>query len=404
MHRKWVVAFMVASGLLAQAPPPEPPPAPAAQAPAAKVEAPKTPEAAQQVEAPKAPEAVQRVETPAPAAQPAAAAEPKPFDQWRPSQRKYAYTLARAVLAAHELGYYQGHPRTVEVRDALEALLATQGDLADKAKDGLTPVAAYLGKLYANHGLYDAEGRKTLMEGDWKSLRGVIRAAVKASVRTGHAAETKGLEARFTRLRGLLFDPKVDATAPSWAAPEPPAKGKKARKPKDPKVPGGFHEQRAVLDFWVKQAMHYVDNTLQEVEIKGEKKKRLLPDPAQIKALGGLVTWLDRDDLEVLRDPGMGWLDLRRLATLPGTDGGRLGMGLLAKAEAIAASQAPEGAAAALPLLPMLQPVMGESKFSKGDEKRQILAEVKLLPAAANLDEQMAAFEKLGQTRAFEVK
>jgi hypothetical protein len=47
---------------------------------------------------------------------------------------------------------------------------------------------------------------------------------------------------------------------------------------------------------------------------------------------------------------------------------------------------------------------MGESKFSKGDEKRAILADVKLLPPVATLAEQMAAFEKLGRSRAFEAK
>jgi hypothetical protein len=140
------------------------------------------------------------------------------------------------------------------------------------------------------------------------------------------------------------------------------------------------------------------------VEIKGEKKQRLLPDPVQTKALAGLVTWTDRDDLEVLRDPGMGWLDLRRLGSLPGVDQGQVGLGLLAETGNIEASKGPEGAPGVLPLLPVLQPVMGESKFSKGDEKRAILADVKLLPPAATLAEQMAAFEKLGRTREIDVK
>ena len=393
MHRSWVMTFIVASGLLAQAPPPEPPPAPApaAQAPEAKPVAAKPQE-------PKAPEAEVKAAPQAPVA------EAMPFDQWRPSQRKYAYTLDRAVLAAHELGYYRSHPRTVEVRDALETLVKTKADLPEKAKDGLAPVEAYLGSLYANHGLYDADGKKLLMEGTWKGLQSVVRAAVKATARTGDAAATKGLEAKLARVRGLLFNAKVDAAAPTWAEPEAPAKGKKARKAKSPKAPEGFHEQKAVFAYWVKQAMHYVNDTPQEVEIKGEKKQRLLPDPVQTKALAGLVTWTDRDDLEVLRDPGMGWLDLRRLGALPGADQGRLGLGLLTETGDIEASKGPDGAPGVLPLLPVLQPVMGESKFSKGDEKRAILADVKLLPPAATLAEQMAAFEKLARTREVDAK
>lgn len=401
MQRSWVMALIVGSGLLAQTPPPEPPPAPAPTAPApeAKPQEPKP-------ETPKAPEpaeakpAAQEAAPAAPVAK--AAPEAKPFDQWRPTQRKYAYDLDRAALAAHELGYYRSHPKAIEIRDALEALVGVKDALPDKAKEGLAPVEAYLAAFYANHGPYDAEGKKVLMEGNWKGLRTLALAATKAGARTGDAA-TKGLEGRLARVRGLLFDPKVDAAAPTWAEPEA-AKGKKARKAKAPKAPEGFREQKAILAWWVKQAMHYVDDTPQDVEIKGEKKKRLLPDPVQTKALGDLVAWLDREDLDVLRDPGMGWLDLRRLATGAGADQGRAGFGLLDHAGDIVAAKAPEGALAALPLLPVLQPVMGESKFSKGDEKRAILADVKLLPPAATLAEQMAAFEKLGRSRAFEAK
>lgn len=397
MQRSWVMALIVGSGLLAQTPPPEPPPAPAPVAPEAKPQAPK-PEPAVKPEA-QAPAA--EAQAPAPEVK-TAAPEAKPFDQWRPTQRKYAYDLDRAALAAHELGYYRSHPRAVEVRDALEALVGTKEALPDKAKEGLAPVEAYLAAFYANQGPYGADGKKVLMEGNWKGLRSLALAATKAGTRTGDAA-TKGLEGRLARVRGLLFDPKVDAAAPTWAEPEA-AKGKKARKAKAPKAPEGFHEQKAVLAFWVTQAMHYVEDTPQEVVVKGEKKMRLLPDPGPTKALGGLVTWLDRDDLEVLRDPGMGWLDLRRLVPSAGADQGRLGFGLLDHAADIAAAKAPEGAPAALPLLPGMQPVMGESKFSKGDEKRAILADVKLLPPAATLPEQMAAFGKLGRSRGFEVK
>ena len=415
MQRSWVMALIVGSGLLAQTPPPAPPPAPAApEAKPAETKQEPKPEAAP-VPAQEAKPAVAEAKPATPEAKPAtpevkpatpevkpATPEAKPFDQWRPTQRKYAYDLDRAALAAHELGYYRSHPKAIEVRNTLEALVGAKEALPDQAKEGLAPVEVYLAAFYANHGPYDAQGKKVLMEGGWKGLRPLALAAAKAGARTGDAA-TKGLEGRLARLRGLLFDPKVDASAPTWAEPEP-AKGKKARKAKAPKAPEGFHEQKAVLAWWVKQAMHYVDDTPQEVEVKGEKKMRLLPDPVQIKALSGLVTWLDRDDLEVLRDPGMGWLDLRRFAAVAGADQGRLGFGLLDHAGDIAGSKAPEGAAAALPLLPVLQPVMGESKFSKGDEKRAILAEVKLLPPAATLPEQMAAFEKLGRTRAFEVK
>jgi hypothetical protein len=370
MQRSWVLALIVGSGLLAQTPPPAAPTAPEVK-PADQEAKPVPPEA-------------------------------KPFDQWRTTQRKYAYDLDRAALAAHELGYYRSHPRAIEVRDALEALVGTKDALPDKAKDGLAPVEAYLAAFYANQGPYAADGKKVLMDGTWKGLRALALAATKAGARTGDAA-TKGLEGRLARVRGVLFDPKVDAAAPTWAEPEA-AKGKKARKAKAPKAPEGFREQKAVLAYWVKQAMHYVDDTPQDVEVKGEKKKRLLPDPVQIKALGGLVTWLDREDLEILRDPGMGWLDLRRLGAVAGADQGRLGFGLLDHAGDIAAAKAPEGAPAALPLLPGMQAVMGESKLSKGDEKRAILADVKLLPPAASVAAQMAAFGKLGRSRAFEAK
>lgn len=405
MQRSWVMAIIVASGLLAQTSPAEPPPAPAGQAhevqPAeVKPQESKPPEPGVKPEA-QAP----AVEVQAPVSDvKAPTPEAKPFDQWRPSQRKYAYSLDRAALAAHELGYYRSHPKAVEVRDALETLVKTKAELPEKAKEGLAPVEAYLGAVYANHGLYDADGKKILMEGNWKRLQSVVRAAIKASVRTGEAATTKGLERRLASVRGLLFNAKVDAVAPTWAEPEAPAKGKKARKVKGPKAPEGFHEQKAVVAYWVKQAMHYVDNTPQEVEVKGEMKKRLLPDPVQTKALSGLVTWLDRDDLEVLRDPGMGWLDLRYLSVLPGADQGRLGLGLLAEAGAIEASKGPEGTPTALPLLPVMQPVLGESPFSKGDEKRMILADVKLMPPPATLPEQMEVFGKLGRSRAIDVK
>ncbi len=377
MQRTWVMAMLVASGLLAQTPPPVPPPAPV-QAPA-----PEPPPAEVKKDALPVPmtEAPKPVEAKAP--------ESKSFDQLRPTQRKLAYTLNRAALSAHELGYYRSHPRAVEVRDALETLVKAKLDIPEKAQTILPAAEAYLSKLRANHGLYDADGKKILIEGNWKDLRTAARAAAK----TG----PKGLEPRFLKLKGLLFDPKVDAAAPSWAEPEAPAKGKKAKARKGPKAPEGFATQKVITALWVKRAQAWIENTPQEVEVKGEKKTLRLPDPVQTKALNDLSTWLEKDDLDLLRDPGFGWLDLRHLGAVPGA-------GLLAKAADITASKAPEGAAGELVLLPTLEPVMGESKFSKGDEKRTVLAEVKQGPAPASLAQQMEAFEKLARSREIDVK
>jgi hypothetical protein len=380
MQRSWITAFIVATGLLAQTPPEPPPAAPAPAAPAAQAATPQAP-------------------APAPAAPEATA-----FSQWRPSQRMYAYTLERAALAGHELGYYRSHPQAVEVRDALETLTGLKAALPETAQAKLAPVEAYLDQLYADHGLYDASGVKLLMGGTWKDLRTVALAATKAARRTGAEASVRGLEPRLARLRRLLFDPKVDAVAPTWAAPEPPAKGRKARRARGLQAPEGFAAQKAITLWWVKQALHYVPDTPQSVEVKGAMTQRLLPDPAQAKPLADLAAWLDRDNLEVLRDPGFAWLDLRRLAAVPDTDQGRLGLALLAKAPDIAASKAPEGAPGALPLLPQLQPVLGPSPFAKGDDKRSILVDATLQPAPATLAAQMGAFEKLGRTRQFDVK
>ncbi len=367
MQRSWVMAIILASGLLAQVPPAEPPPAPTQEpAPTPSDMKPETP-AAPAAETPKTPEA-------------------SPFEQLRPSQRKLAYTQYRATLAAHELGYYRSHPRAIEAREALAALVAAKADIPDKAQTALPTAEAYLAKVRANHGLYDAEGKKLLLEGTWKELQAAARAAAK----TG----PKGLEPRLLKLKGLLFDAKVDASAPGWAEPAAPAKGKKGRAVKGPRAPEGFAEQKAITALWVKRIQAWIENTPQEVEVNGEKKTRRLPDPVQTKAVADLLGWLEKDDLDLLRDPGFGWLDLRRLG---------LG-GLLAKAGDITASKAPEGPAAELALLPTFEPVLGESKFSKGEEKRSTLAEVKQGPAPATLTEQSMRFEQLGRSRELEVK
>jgi hypothetical protein len=377
MKRSWVMAIIVASGLLAQAPPSAPPPPPAQEPAPTTLPAEVKPEAtAPKVEEPKA----------------VVAPETRPFDQLRPSQRKLAYTLNRAALSAHELGYYRSHPKAVEVRDALEALVQARLDIPEKAQSALLAVEAYLNKVVANHGLYDAEGRKLLLEGTWKDLQTAARAAAK----TG----PKGLEPRLARLKGLLFDPKVDAVAPSWAEPEVAAskgaKGKKAKAVKGPREPEGFAGQKAITALWVRRAKDWVENTAQEVEVKGEKKTRRLPDSAQTKSLNDLLAWLDKDDLDLLRDPAFAWLDLRRLGSAPGA-------GLLARAGDIAASKAPEGAPGELALLPTLEPVVGDSKLSKGEEKRRVLVEVKQGSPAANLTRQAEAFEKLARSRELEV-
>ena len=377
MQRKWVLAILVASSLLAQAPPPT-----LAQAPAQlPVTEPKPAEA--KPEAPAAPKLQEPstavVKTP----------EAIAFDQLRPSQRKLAYTLNRAALSAHELGYYRSHPKVIEVRDSLDALVVAKLEIPDKAQTAVLAAEAYLSRLRAVHGLYDAEGKKLLLKGTWKDLQAAARAAAK----TGR----KDLEPRLLKLKGLLFDPKVDAAAPSWAEPEVPAKGKKAKTMKAPKAPEGFATQKATTALWVKRAQAWIENTTQETEVKGEKKTRRLPDPVQTKALNDLLAWLDKEDLDLLRDPGFGWLDLRRLGGVPGA-------GLLARVADITASKPPEGAAAELVLLPTLEPVLAESKFSKGDEKRSVLAEVKQGPAPTSLVEQMAAFEKLGHSRDIEAK
>jgi hypothetical protein len=319
----------------------------------------------------------------------AAAPEAKAFDQLRPTKRKLAYPLYRAALSAHELGYYRSHPRAIEVRDALATLVRAKLDIPEKASAILPAAEAYLSKLRANQGLYDAEGKKILLEGTWKELQGAARAAAK----TG----PKGLEPRLQKLKGLLFDPKVDAVAPSWAEPEVPAKGKKTKAPKGPKAPEGFAAQKAITVLWAKRAQAWIENTPQEVEVKGEKKTRRLPNPVQTRALDDLLAWFAKDDLDLLRDPGFGWLDLRRLGPVPGA-------GLLTRAADIAASKAPDGPAGELPLLLTLEPVLGESKFNKGDEKRVVLVEVKQGAPAANRTEQSAAIEKLGRSREFDVK
>jgi hypothetical protein len=366
------MALILASGLLAQTPPADPPPAPA------QVPAPEVKPAEVKPEVPAAPQ----VEASKPA-------EAKAFDQLRPTQRKLAYTLHRAALAAHELGTYRSHPRAIEVRETLKALVNAKLDIPEKASAVLPAVEAYLGKLRANHGLYDADGKKLLLEGTWKDLVAAARAAAK----TG----PKGLESRLAKIKGLLLDPKVDAVAPSWAEPEAPAKGKKARAAKGPKAPEGFSEQKAITALWVKRAQAWIDNTRQEVEVKGEKKLRSVPDPAQTKALNDLAAWLDKDDLDLLRDPGFGWLDLRRLGATPGP-------ALLTKAADIAAAKAPEGAAGELTLLPTFEPVVGDSKFGKGEEKRAVLVEVKQGPAPASLGDQFVTFENLGRSREIGVK
>ena len=371
MQRSWVLAVIVGSGVLAQTPPYEPPPAPVL----APVQAPEPKPAEVKAEAP-----AQRVEA------------PKTFDQLRPTQRKMAYTLHRAALASHELGYYRSHPRAVEVREVLEALVQTKATLPEKAQTAIPGVEAYLVRLRANHGLYDGDGKKILLEGTWKDLQASTRAAAKLGA--------PGLEARLLKVKGLLMDPKVDAVAPTWPEPEAPAvgkKGKKAKVAKGPKVLEGLAAQKAITALWVKRAQAWIENTRQEVEIKGEKKVRRMADPGQTKALNALLIWLENEDLDLLRDPGFGWMDLRRLGAEPG-------MGLLAHASDIAAGKAPEGAVGELPLLPVLEPILGDSKLSKGDEKRGVLMEVKQGPPAVDLAAQMAAFEKQGRSREIEVK
>ncbi|HEX7552752.1 MAG TPA: hypothetical protein VF378_04315 [Geothrix sp.] len=367
MQRSWVMAITLASGLLAQAPPAEPPPAPT-QAPAPN------------------PAEVTPEPPPTPTADVLKTPDASPFDQLRPSQRKLAYTQYRATLAAHELGYYRSHPKAIEVREALVALVAAKADIPEKAQVALPAAEAYLAKVRAIHGLYDAEGKKVLLEGTWKNLQAAARAAAK----TG----PKGLEPRLLKLKGLLFDAKVDANAPSWAEPEAPAKGKKAKAMKGPNAPEGFAGQKAITALWVKRTQAWIENTPQEVEVNGEKKTRRMPDPMQTKAVTDLLGWLEKDDLDLLRDPGFGWLDLRRLGV----------GGLLAKAGDIAASKAPEGPAVELALLPTLEPVLGDSKFSKGEEKRSTLAEVKPGPAPATPTEQSVRFEQLGRSRELDVK
>jgi len=384
MQRRWVLAVIVGSGLLAQTPPPVPPPPAPAPAPAP------TPEPAQVPQAPQ-PEpkpAEMKMEAPV-APKPGTQPEPKAFDQLRPSQRKLAYTLHRAALSAHELGYYRSHPKAVEAREALLSLVKAKADLPEKARTALPAVEAYLAKLRANHGLYDADGKKVLLEGTWKELLTAARAAAKSGA--------KGLEPRLLKLKGLLFDPKVDATAPSWTAPEAPAKGKKAKAVKGPKAPEGFAAQKAITTLWVKRAQAWIENTPQEVDVKGEKKMRRVPDPAQTKALNGLLIWLENEDLDLLRDPGLGWFDLRRLGATPGA-------ALLVHANEIATSKGPEGPAGDLALLPTFEPVLAESKFSKGEEKRQVLSDVKQGAPAADLATQMTAFENQARSRDLDAK
>jgi hypothetical protein len=315
--------------------------------------------------------------------------EAKAFEALRPSQRKLAYTLYRAALSAHELGYYRSHPRAVEVREALAALLQARVNLPEKAQAPLGAVEVYLEQVRANHGLYDATGKKLCLGGTWKDLQ----QAAQGAARTG----PKDLPARLQKLKGLLFDPKVDAVAPSWAEAASPAKGKKGKAMKGPVAPEGFAQQKALTAGWVKQARYWVEDTPQERLVKGEKKLQRWPDPAQTKVLNDLLAWFDKDDLALLRDPGFGWLDVRRLGADPGA-------GLLAHATDITASKAPEGPAGDLVLLATFEVSQAPSKFSKGEDKHEVLAEVRMGPPAATLADQMVAIEKLGRSRELEIK
>jgi hypothetical protein len=318
----------------------------------------------------------------------------KTFDQLRPTQRKFNYMLWRAALAGHELGYYQSHPKAPEVKAALEELVAVKGQLKEKAATAIPAVEAYLAKIYAAHGLYEG-GTKLKLDASWKDLQKAAAGASKAGA--------KGLEGRLAKLKGLMMDAKVDATAPSWAEPEA-TKSKKAKKPKGPKAPEGFGAQKAVMAAWLKKAAPYVENVRAEVEVKGEKKQRSVANPETVKTINDLVAALEGEDLALLRNAGLGQLDLRRFQGMQGADQGRLGQGLLAAAPKVAAGTAPEGAAGEWKLLPLMEPTMAESKFAKGDEKRAILGDVKLGAASADLSAQMAAIAKLGRSKDLDAK
>jgi hypothetical protein len=380
MQRSWVMAFIVASGLMAQDPTPAPPQVPPA---------PQAPEVKQD---PK-PEMVKEE------AKPAMEMVKPSFDQLRPTQRKMAYGLYRAAIAAHELGYVRNHPKALELKETLESLLKVKSELPEKAQTAIPAVENYLSKFYANQGPY-AGGTKTLMEGSFKDLMRAAQAARKAGA--------PGMERQLAKFKGLLFDAKADASAPSWeATPEPT--GKKKRRVKANEAPYAFIQQRMVVTYWLKKASLYIENVRAEMDVKGEKKMRSVPNPVSTKAVNDLITWLDREDeLAVLRDPAMAAFDLRRMGDFSGIekDPNALGNAMLALANSIASSKAPEGAASVLPLIPRLEPVLGESKFDKGGEdgKRATLSEVKLAAPAVSVNEQMLAFGQLGRSREWMIK
>ncbi len=364
--RSWITLLLAAGLLSAQeAPAPAPTPAPTPQ------------------EAPKA------------QAEPVKVAEEfKIFEQLRPTQRKFHYLLWRAALAGHELGYYQSHPKAHDVKATLEELLSVKAQIPEKSAAAIPAVEAYLTKIYAAHGLYEG-GAKFKLDTTWKDLQKAAAAASKAGV--------KGLEGRLAKLKGLMLDAKVDATAPSWAEPEAP-KSKKAKKPKAPKAPEGFGAQKAIMASWLKKATGYVENVRAEVDVKGEKKMRSVANPEIAKPINDLITALEGEDLALLQNAGLAQLDLRRYQGVQGFEQGRLGQGLLAAAPKLAAGTAPEGAAGEWKLFPALEPVMGESKFSKDDTKRATLGDAKLGAASADLNAQMLLVAKLGRSRELEVK
>jgi dipeptidyl-peptidase-3 len=128
------------------------------------------------------------------------------FDQLTPKEKIFAYYLSQAAIAGRDIAIDQHHSAALEVRDLFEQIYTHSDGVDSAVKKRLTD---YLKLFWINNGFYDnLTSKKFVPALSVEEFRAA--AARAASNGADFILGMETLNAKIDRLKGIIFDPKVD--------------------------------------------------------------------------------------------------------------------------------------------------------------------------------------------------
>lgn len=129
------------------------------------------------------------------------------FEQLSTKEKIFVYYLYQAAIAGRDISIDQHHPSSLEVRELMEQVYSHSTGIDAGV---LQKISTYLKLFWINNSFYDnLTSRKFVLECSFDEFRSAVQVAQKNNA--NFALNGESMDAKLDRLKGLIFDPAVDA-------------------------------------------------------------------------------------------------------------------------------------------------------------------------------------------------